>query len=225
MVEQFARVPATGETVPLTSVAPVDPPLAPEPLTARIPLFHGVGGLHIAPADLLLVLVCFIALGRTADRSRARTVVWYALLGLMGAVAIGTALGIVHHGDIRVAFMETRPYVYLVATYLLTASLVDGPPGAAGGAVGARGLRRAQGPPGARDLPPGPPHEPAPGGGARVTRSRSSSPSSPSSCSRCGCGASRGGSGRRRRRSCPSSPSPTSPTTAAPRGSCSAAGS
>jgi len=124
MVEQFARVPATGETVPLTSLVPVDPPIAPEPLTARIPLFHGVGGLHIAPADLLLVLVCFIALGRTADRSRARTVVWYALLGLMGAVALGTALGVVHHGDIRVAFMETRPYVYLVATYLLTASLV-----------------------------------------------------------------------------------------------------
>jgi O-antigen ligase len=123
MVEQFGQVPPTGDTVSLTAPVPVDPPIAPEPLTAHIPLFHGMGGLHVAPADLLIVLACVIVLARSADRTRPRTVVWYALLGLLGAVAWGTALGILHHGDIRIAFMETRPYAYLAATYVLTSSL------------------------------------------------------------------------------------------------------
>ena len=124
MIEQFARVPSSGETMSPTSPALVDPPIAPEPVTAHIPLFHGLGGLHVAPADLVLIMVCFIALARTPDRSRARTPIWYALLGLMGAVAWGAALGVLHHGDIRVSFMEMRPFVYVAATYLLTSTLV-----------------------------------------------------------------------------------------------------
>ena len=63
--------------------------------------------------------------------------------------------------------METRPFVYVVATYLLSATLVAGPARAASGAVGPRRLRRAEGGAGAPDLRPGPPHEPAPGGRAR----------------------------------------------------------
>ena len=124
MVEQFAAVPPANESVSPTALAPVDPPIAPPPLTAHIPLFHGLGGLHVAPADLVLILVCFVALARTPDRSRTRTAIWYSLLGLMGAVAWGAALGILHHGDIRVAFMEMRPFVYVVATYLLASTLV-----------------------------------------------------------------------------------------------------
>lgn len=119
-VEQFSRLPISSET----AIATVNPPLAPESLTARIPLFLGMGGLHIAPADLLLLLVCFIYLARSADRSRPRTVIWCGIVALAAAVVWGILLGIAHHGDVRVAFMETRPYVYLVATYFLTAGLV-----------------------------------------------------------------------------------------------------
>jgi heme/copper-type cytochrome/quinol oxidase subunit 4 len=119
-VEQFSRLPISSTA----AVTTVDPPLAPEPLTAHIPLFVGMGGLHIAPADLLLLLVCFVYLARSAERSRPRTVVWYGIVGLAVAVMWGVLLGVAHHGDVRVAFMETRPYVYLIATYLLTAGLV-----------------------------------------------------------------------------------------------------
>ena len=44
MVEQFAAVPPANESVSPTALAPVDPPIAPPPLTAHIPLFHGLGG-------------------------------------------------------------------------------------------------------------------------------------------------------------------------------------
>jgi hypothetical protein len=119
-VEQFSSLPISSDTAVATGGAP----LAPVPPTAHIPLFVGMGGLHIAPADLLLVLVCFVYLARSSDRSRPRTVVWYGIVALAVAVGWGILLGIAHHGDVRVAFMETRPYAYLIATYLLTAGLV-----------------------------------------------------------------------------------------------------
>ena len=96
------------------------------PITSQIPLFDGIGSLHIEPADLLLLLVGIIFLARTdaATRLWPRTHVSRAIGALLGVVLLGVLIGLAHHGSLRESLMEARPYVYLGATYLLTAVLV-----------------------------------------------------------------------------------------------------
>jgi hypothetical protein len=97
------------------------------PITSHIPLFKGLGSLHLELADLLLLLVLLISLLRSSDRpgrrlphSRLAT----AVLALIGTVLLGAILGIAHHGSFRVALMEGRPYFYLAAAFLVTAMVV-----------------------------------------------------------------------------------------------------
>jgi hypothetical protein len=95
--------------------------------TTKIPLFHGMSGLHINPADLLLVLLFSIylikrdtALVRPWPHSpTASSVKW-----LLVAVLYGLVLGKLHHGTLRFAFTEIRPYVYLAATFYLASVLI-----------------------------------------------------------------------------------------------------
>jgi hypothetical protein len=96
------------------------------PITSNIPLFAGIGSVHIEPADLLLLMVAVIYLARTGARTRywPHTHVTRAMGALLGMVVLGIAIGLAHHGSLREALMEARPFVYLAATYLLTAVLI-----------------------------------------------------------------------------------------------------
>jgi O-Antigen ligase len=112
-VEQFDQFLDTGPTS--------------EKLTARIPLFVGLGGLRLSPMDLLLFLLIVVAIvrsgtGRTARLPRSGLST--PLYCLFGAVVLGVLLGSSHGGDTRVAFMEARPYVYLVSTFVLASVLL-----------------------------------------------------------------------------------------------------
>jgi hypothetical protein len=98
-----------------------------ENFTAKIPLFHGLGSMRISPADLLLLGVVLLALAKRGERSSSAS--WgsplrLALLLLLGAVVLGTYSGRMHHGELRVSLMETRPYIYLVSSCLLASTLV-----------------------------------------------------------------------------------------------------
>lgn len=97
------------------------------PITSRIPLFQGLGSLHLEPIDLLLIIVAIIYVARSSDweaRWRPRSQVSHAVFGLAGVVVFGIVIGVSHHGSLRTALMEARPYIYLGATYILTASLI-----------------------------------------------------------------------------------------------------
>jgi hypothetical protein len=125
LVEQFGQgVEPTGVNAPGTGDVVLTANI---PITSHIPLFRGLGSLHLEPADLMLVTVAIIYLAKSADweaRWRGRSHLARAVFGLTGAVALGILVGLSHHGDLRVALMEARPYVYLAATFVLTASLV-----------------------------------------------------------------------------------------------------
>lgn len=114
-VEQFDQFAAMGRTV------------STEELTARIPLFYGLSGIRLSPADLLLFLLIAIAVvrsgtGRTARLPRSGPSI--PLYCLFGAVVLGIMWGSSKGGSTRVAFMEARPYVYLVATFVLASVLL-----------------------------------------------------------------------------------------------------
>lgn len=113
---QLGFVPGVGEVQP-------PPPL---PITSHIPVFAGLGSLHVEPADLLLLTVGAILLLRTKPETRnwPRTHVSASMKALLGAVFLGLFMGMAHHGQLRVSLMESRPYVYLGATFVLTATLI-----------------------------------------------------------------------------------------------------
>ncbi len=98
------------------------------PLTSRIPMFTGLGGIHLEGADLLLIMVAYIYFTRSGEvagpRWRPRSHVTVAIMALVGAAVLAIILGHVRGGTSQVGFMEARPYVYLAATYFLTAVLV-----------------------------------------------------------------------------------------------------
>jgi hypothetical protein len=95
--------------------------------TTKIPLFHGMSGLHINPADMLLVVLFVIYLLKRetgAVRSWPRSPTANSVKWLMVAVLYGLVLGKLHHGTLRFAFTEIRPYVYLAATFYLASVLI-----------------------------------------------------------------------------------------------------
>ena len=101
--------------------------IPPIPITGNLPLFAGIGPGHLQGADILLLTVVFTYVVKSAEwgpRWWPRTHVAYAMLGVMGAVVLAVAVGQLHHGSLRIAFMEARPYVYLASSYFLTAVLV-----------------------------------------------------------------------------------------------------
>ena len=93
--------------------------MTPSDYTDRLPLFHGLGGVHISPADLLvlaLLVIWLLKRGTSATTqvtpfARSRTRSARSLV----AVAVGVVVGQAHHGALRTAFTEVRPYFYLAA--------------------------------------------------------------------------------------------------------------
>jgi O-antigen ligase len=97
------------------------------PITGSIPLFSGLGGVHVQGADLLLATVVFVYLAKRADFAPARfsrSHVSLAIVVLLGAIVMAIVNGLSRHGQFQVAMMESRPYVYLAATYFVTAAMV-----------------------------------------------------------------------------------------------------
>jgi hypothetical protein len=97
------------------------------PITSSIPLFRGIGSLHMQPVDLLLAGAFVLYLVKSLDwgsRWRPRSHVSLAIGALLGMVILGIAVGVAGHGDMRVAFMEARPFVYLASAYFLTSVLI-----------------------------------------------------------------------------------------------------
>ena len=95
--------------------------------TSQIPLFHGTGGLHISPADILIALMLGIyvaKMGLASVRPLPRTPTAKAMYCVAGVVLYGVVLGRLHGGQLRVAMTEVRPYFYLVATFVLASVLV-----------------------------------------------------------------------------------------------------
>jgi hypothetical protein len=97
------------------------------PVTNKIPLFHGLGGLHLSPADMLVAMLFVIYLLKRGTgtvlpwpRSPTSTTVRWLLV----AVVYGIVLGKLHGGSLRPALTEIRPYVYLAATFFLASVLV-----------------------------------------------------------------------------------------------------
>lgn len=125
LIEQFGQtVVAASNQQPGDGSVSLAPPA---PLTWHIHLYNGIGSLHVEPIDLLVFGVAMIYLARTRPGTRnwPRSQVSRGMLAVLGCVLFGLVMGIVrHHGTLRVALMETRPYVYLSATFFLTAALV-----------------------------------------------------------------------------------------------------
>jgi O-antigen ligase/polysaccharide polymerase Wzy-like membrane protein len=123
-VEQFSGAVANASAVPGT-LQPVPMPVAAR-ITSAIPLFRGIGAMHVSPADLLLLCLGLLAL---AKRGAAGTHPWpqsmlsRTLAVFLIATIAGVGVGLAHHGDSRVAFMEIRPFAYLGATYVLASVL------------------------------------------------------------------------------------------------------
>ncbi len=115
-VEQF---PFTTGQPGTTTMAPPTP----SDYTDRLPLFHGLGGgLHVSPADLLLLALLTIwVLKRetTATTSVPRSAVTYAVAAVALAAFVGLAVGQAHGGELRTALTEVRPYMYLAIAYLV----------------------------------------------------------------------------------------------------------
>ena len=83
-------------------------------ITSKIPLFHGIGSFHVNAADLLLLMVLATALAKRSTglaRGRPNTPLAKSLYVLFGFVIFGVLLGKLHHGQLRYAFTETRPFV------------------------------------------------------------------------------------------------------------------
>jgi hypothetical protein len=115
----------TVEQFPFTSGQPGATSMAPTPsdYTDRLPLFHGLGGgLHISPADVLLLalLTIWVFKRETADTTSVpRTAVTYAVGAVVLAAIVGVAVGQAHGGELRTALTEVRPYMYLAIAYLV----------------------------------------------------------------------------------------------------------
>jgi hypothetical protein len=96
------------------------------PITGHIPLFAGLGSVHLDPSDLLLLMIAIIYLVRTDALTRAwpQSYLSKAMGLLMLALLVAIFIGVSHHGSIRIALQQIRPYTYLAAAYFLTAVLI-----------------------------------------------------------------------------------------------------
>jgi hypothetical protein len=127
------RRPYIGPAVLLGAAVLVEaqPQVPSIPITGTIPVFTTVGITtplgHLNGADLLLLMVLFVYLVKGKDwgtRLIPRTHVSLAVRAVLGSVVLAVVIGQAHHGSLRVALIQARPWVYLAATYFLTSALV-----------------------------------------------------------------------------------------------------
>jgi hypothetical protein len=96
-------------------------------ITDRIPFFHGTS--HGNEADLLFAFVAIAWAARWRREGVASAGPTSPLRVAVGALAlavvVGLLLGKMHHGDLRIAMTEIRPYVYLATAFALSAALLN----------------------------------------------------------------------------------------------------
>ena len=93
--------------------------------TARIPLFHGLGGFRISDLLLGLMLMIYAAKrGTDAVRDPPRSPVSVAVVCFLATVVLGVGIGLSTGGSAPVALTEVRPYLYLGLAYLITSSVI-----------------------------------------------------------------------------------------------------
>jgi O-antigen ligase/polysaccharide polymerase Wzy-like membrane protein len=96
-------------------------------VTSKIPLFHGIGSFHVNAADLILIVLLIVAASKRSTgeaRPWPRTPLAKSIYILFGFVVLGILVGKMHGGQLRYAFTETRPFVYLLLTFVLAYSLL-----------------------------------------------------------------------------------------------------
>lgn len=117
LIEQFPVNLSNGAVIGIRNV----------PITNAVPLFQGLGSLHLEPADLLLLAAFVVYMVRSSgDGSRwwPRSHVSVAMVAFVGALVYGEALGLAHHAQMRVSFQELRPLVYFAGAYLVTSVVI-----------------------------------------------------------------------------------------------------
>jgi hypothetical protein len=97
----------------------------------NIPLFHSLSkGSFVTPAELLLFVLMVIWLMKGALQHSwqvPRSPLAKSIAAFLAiAVVIGFGLGLVHHGQMKVALWELRPWYCIGLVYLLTSSLFAG---------------------------------------------------------------------------------------------------
>ena len=128
----FAQRPDYGPVVLLVSALAIEQfgyTIGPQSgaITAKIPLFHGIGSFHVNAADLLLVMVLVTAMAKRSTgvaRTWPKTPLAKSLYVVFGCVILGVLVGKMHGGQLRYAFTETRPFAYLLATFVLAYMLL-----------------------------------------------------------------------------------------------------
>jgi hypothetical protein len=96
-------------------------------ITSKIPLFHGIGSFHVNAADVLLIMLVVTAVAKRsigAARPWPKTPLAKSLYVLFGFVILGVLVGKMHGGQLRYAMTETRPFAYLLVTFVLAYSLL-----------------------------------------------------------------------------------------------------
>jgi hypothetical protein len=125
LIEQFsAGVSAYSANAPSAANAALSPQI---PITGSIPFFQGLGSLHLDPSDLLLIFVFILVMFRVSWSGPIpwpRSYVSVGVKALFGCLLLGLVIGAMHHFNSRMAFQESRPYVYLASAYFLTAVLI-----------------------------------------------------------------------------------------------------
>ena len=135
------RWPSAGVTMlvlaaALTEQYPIPPAIATFPfVTDEIGYFTslsdgvGIAGVLISPLELAIVIMAGVWLVKAAaDRRLSLPTsplgIGIAILG--AAVLLAEVLGRMHGGDLRESLREMRPWVYIVALYLLSSQLLGG---------------------------------------------------------------------------------------------------
>jgi hypothetical protein len=97
------------------------------PITNAIPLYQGIGPVHVEPIDLLLLSIALVYLLKTRGSGthlRPRGPLALSVLAVAGSIIFGEILGIAHHGDVRESLQECRPMIYFASAYGLTAVMI-----------------------------------------------------------------------------------------------------
>jgi hypothetical protein len=128
----FTQRPALGPVVLLVSALAIEQfgyTVGPQSgaVTSKIPLFHGIGSFHVNAADLLLLVLFAVAVSKRATgeaRLWPKTPLAKSIYVVSGFVVLGVLVGKMHGGQLRYAFTETRPFAYLLATFMLSYALL-----------------------------------------------------------------------------------------------------
>jgi hypothetical protein len=93
--------------------------------TARLPLFHGLGGVRISDLALALMIAIWVARrGTGVLREPPRSPLAVALLCFTASVVLALGYGLATGGSLPPALIEVRSFLYLALAYFVTATML-----------------------------------------------------------------------------------------------------